>query len=168
MRAFIATALMLTAGPAFAQEFTQGAQPTAQPPAQTVSTKPALPGAPKPVVIQAPGEVAKRAPINGVLVLYGNERCPTNSDGQEIVVCERRSAREQYRVPKELREFQVTPQNESWAAKAQGTVDAGVGTNSIGSCSVVGAGGQTGCFLQNARAARKENQARKTEEARIP
>jgi hypothetical protein len=164
MRAFIATALMLSAGPAFAQQTVQPAQP----PAQTVSATPAKPGAPKPIVIQAPGEVAKRAPVNGVLVLYGNERCPTNSDGQEIVVCERRSAREQYRVPKELREFQVTPQNESWAARAQGTLDAGVGANSIGSCSTVGAGGQTGCFLQNARAARKENQARKAEEARVP
>ena len=164
MRAFIATALMLSAGPAFAQQTVQPAQPAAQ----TVSATPATPGAPKPIVIQAPGEVAKRAPVNGVLVLYGNERCPTNSDGQEIVVCERRSAREQYRVPKELREFQVTPQNESWAARAQGTLDAGVGANSIGSCSTVGAGGQTGCFLQNARAARKENQARKAEEARVP
>ncbi len=141
---------------------------TAPAAAQQVSPQPAQPGAAKPVVIQTPGEVAKRAPVNGVLVLYGNERCPTNTDGQEIVICERRSAREQYRVPKELREFQVTPQNESWAAKVQGTLDAGVGANSTGSCSVVGAGGQTGCFLQSARAARRENQARKTEEARVP
>ncbi|MGP7795694.1 hypothetical protein [Sphingomonas sp. CLY1604] len=136
--------------------------------AQQVGPQPAQPGAAKPVVIQTPGEVAKRAPVNGVLVLYGNERCPTNTDGQEIVICERRSAREQYRVPKELREFQVTPQNESWAARAQGTLDTGVGVNGIGTCSTVGAGGQTGCFVQNARAARKENQARKAEEARIP
>jgi hypothetical protein len=156
MRTIIATALMLTAGPALAQQAAQ------------VSPTPALPGASKPVVINAPGEVAKRAPVNGVLVLYGNERCPTNNDGAEIVICERRSAREQYRVPKELREFQVTPQNESWAARAQGTLDTGVGTNSTGSCSTVGAGGQTGCFMQGARAARKENQARKVEEARVP
>ncbi|MEH3157707.1 MAG: hypothetical protein PGN08_01585 [Sphingomonas taxi] len=165
MRAFIATALMLAASPGIAQTTAQtGVQATGQ----TPITQPALPGAAKPVVIQAPGEVAKRAPVNGVLVLYGNERCPTNTDGQEIVICERRSAREQYRVPKELREFQVTPQNESWAARAQGTLDTGVGASSIGSCSTVGAGGQTGCFLQNARAARKENQARKAEEARVP
>ena len=156
MRRIIATALMVTAGPALAQQAAQ------------VSPTPALPGAAKPVVINTPGEVAKRAPVNGVLVLYGNERCPTNTDGAEIVICERRSAREQYRVPKELREFQVTPQNESWAARAQGTLDTGVGTNSTGSCSTVGAGGQTGCFMQNARAARKENQARKVEEARVP
>lgn len=166
MRAFIATALMLAASPGIAQT---GAQTTAQATGQAnTTTQPALPGAARPVVIQAPGEVAKRAPVNGVLVLYGNERCPTNTDGQEIVICERRSAREQYRVPKELREFQVTPQNESWAARAQGTLDTGVGASSIGSCSTVGAGGQTGCFLQNARAARKENQARKAEEARVP
>ncbi len=156
MRTMIAAALMLVAGPALAQQAAQ------------VTATPALPGAAKPVTISTPGEVAKRAPVNGVLVLYGNERCPTNTDGDEIVICERRSAREQYRVPKELRDFQVTPQNESWAARAQGTLDAGVGANSTGSCSTVGASGQTGCFLQNARAARKENQARKVEEARVP
>jgi len=160
MRRIIATALLLTAAAAPAQQATPGA-------AQVTST-PAGPAAAKPVVIATPGEVAKRAPVNGVLVLYGNERCPTNNDGDEIVICERRSAREQYRVPKELREFEVTPQNESWAARAQGTLDAGVGANSTGSCSTVGAGGQTGCFLQNARAARKENKARKVEEARVP
>ena len=160
MRTIIATALMLTAAPALAQQ--------AAPGAAQVTPTPAGPAASKPVVINTPGEVAKRAPVNGVLVLYGNERCPTNTDGAEIVICERRSAREQYRVPKELREFQVTPQNESWAARAQGTLDVGVGANSTGSCSTVGASGQTGCFLQNARAARKENQARKAEEARLP
>jgi hypothetical protein len=156
MRMMIATALMLAATPAVGQQAAQ------------VTPTPALPGAAKPVVVSAPGEVAKRAPVNGVLVLYGNERCPTNTDGDEIVICERRSAREQYRVPKELREFQVTPQNESWAARAQGTLDTGVGVSSLGSCSAVGAAGQTGCFVQNARAARKENQTRKVEEARVP
>ena len=25
--------------------------------------------------------VSRSAPVNGVLVLYGNERCPTNNDG---------------------------------------------------------------------------------------
>ena len=132
--------LVLTATPAMAQQV-------------------ALPGATQTKSIQGPGEVAKRAPVDGVLVLYGNERCPTNSDGDEIVICERRGAAEQYRVPKELRNFQVTPQNESWAAKAQGTLDAAVGTNGIGSCSTVGFGGQSGCFAQTARAAKKQKQA---------
>ena len=141
MRTLILTAaLIATSVPAIAQ---QVAGPGAGP------AKPA----------SAPGEVAKRAPVNGVLVLYGNERCPTNNNGEEIVICERRSAQEQYRVPKELREFQVTPENASWAAKAQGTLDTGTGIDTIGSCSTSGAGGQTGCFAQQANAARAERRA---------
>lgn len=127
--------------------------------AQQAAPQAALPGATRTTAVERPGEVAKGAPVNGVLVLYGNQRCPTNSDGNEIVVCERRSAQEQFRIPKEMREFQVTPQNESWAAKAQGAMDAAPGTNSIGSCSTVGAGGATGCFAQRVRDARAENRA---------
>ena len=126
------------------------------------------PGTTAPKPASGPGEVAKGAPINGVLVLYGNQRCPTDTQGNEIVVCERRSAAEQYRVPKELREFQVTPENAAWAAKAQATLNEGTGVNGIGSCSTVGAGGQSGCFLAQARAAKAENKARKEAEARVP
>ncbi len=128
----------------------------------------ARPGAPAAKPAVAPGEVAKGAAINGVLVLYGNQRCPTDTSGNEIVVCERRSAAEQYRVPKELREFQVTPENAAWAAKAQATLNEGTGVNGIGSCSTVGAGGQSGCFLAQARADRAENKARKDAESRVP
>ena len=128
----------------------------------------ALPGADRPKPAQTPGDVAKGAPINGVLVLYGNQRCPTDTQGNEVVVCERRSASEQFRVPKELREFQVTPENAAWAAKAQGTLASGTGANSIGSCSVVGPGGQSGCFLQAARANKAANKERKDEEAKLP
>lgn len=136
--------------------------------APAAAQQPALPGATSPRTTQTQGEVAKGAPINGVLVLYGNQRCPTDTQGNEIVVCERRSAAEQFRVPKELREFQVTPENAAWAAKAQGTMAAGTGANSIGSCSVVGPGGQSGCFLQAARANKAANKERKAEEARVP
>lgn len=132
--------------------------------AQTV----AGPGTVKPKPSLGPIEVARGAPVNGVLVLYGNQRCPTNTDGDEIVVCERRSASEQFRVPKELREFQVTPQNEAWAQRAQGLTDGSLGPNGIGTCSVVGPGGQTGCFAQSVRADRRENAARKVEDSRAP
>ena len=105
-------AALLVAGPAVAQT----AQPTSNANtgptlAQPAAKAPALPGAtakPKPVV--APPQVSRNAPINGVLTLFGNERCPTTQNGEEIVVCVRRSAQEQYRVPKELREFVVTPE----------------------------------------------------------
>ena len=122
----------------------------------------------RPAGSDGPGEVPKRAPINGVLTLFGNERCPTNQNGEEIVVCVRRSAQEQYRVPKELREFVVTPENASWATKAQATLDAGSGVNTIGSCSAVGAGGATGCFGQRVRESRLENKTRAAEVPVLP
>ena len=128
----------------------------------------ALPGAARARPITALGPVSKSAPVNGVVTLFGNERCPTDNDGNEVVVCQRRNASEQFRVPKELREFQITPENQSWATRAQATLDTGVGASSIGSCSVVGPGGQSGCFAQAARSARAENQARRDAEARVP
>ena len=115
--------------------------------------------------VSAPGPVSKSAPVNGVLTLFGNERCPTDNSGNEIVVCVRRGAEEQFRVPKELREFKVTPENASWAAKAQATLDAGVGVNGTGSCSAVGPGGQTGCFLQQMREVRTANADRKAQQS---
>lgn len=104
---------------------------------------------------------AQNAAQNGVLVIYGNQRCPTTANGEEIVVCVRRNANEQFRIPKELRELEITPENESWAVrgKANDTAGANVG---IGSCSNVGSGGATGCFAQNAdqyRANKKKNAA---------
>ena len=155
MRMMMAAAL-LVAGPVAAQTVTSGA------------AIPAKPGAPAAKPASAPGEVSRSAPINGVLTLFGNERCPTNAQGEEIVICVRRSAQEQYRVPKELREFAVTPENESWAAKAQGTLGTGVGANSIGSCSTVGPGGATGCFGQRVREARRENKERAAEVPILP
>ncbi|WP_419809315.1 hypothetical protein [Sphingomonas sp.] len=126
------------------------------------------PSVTRPPAGQAQGTVPQRAPIGGVLVLYGNERCPTDREGNEVIVCEYRSASEQFRVPKELREFVVTPENQSWARQAQGTLAAGEGVNSIGSCSAVGPGGQTGCFIQQSRNNRATNQARAAQERAVP
>jgi hypothetical protein len=38
-----------------------------------------------------------------VLVIFGKDKCPTDSTGNEIVVCSRRPEAERYRIPKELR-----------------------------------------------------------------
>ena len=127
----------------------------------------ALPGVMPIKPMQGPGEVARGAPVNGVLVLYGNERCPTDTSGDEIVVCERRGAAEQFRVPKELRNFQITPENSAWAVKQKALLaTGGPGANGTGSCSVNGAGGQTGCFgdaIAASRAANAERKAAQTE-----
>ncbi|WNO53803.1 hypothetical protein [Stakelama saccharophila] len=81
---------------------------------------------------------------NGVLVIYGNDKCPTDADGNEIVVCARRPETERYRIPKQLRDLQVEPENESWAVRQRATRN--VGDTGIGSCSNVGPGGSTGCL----------------------
>jgi hypothetical protein len=124
----------------------------------------ALPGAPKAKSVESIGETSSAAPVNGVLVLYGNQRCPTNNNGDEVVVCVRRSASEQFRVPKELRELQITPENESWLKRSDATLAAGTGVNSIGSCSTVGPGGASGCFGQAARVNRGVKKERETAE----
>lgn len=121
------------------------------------------PGIAAPAKPSGPGVVSKNAPINGVLVLYGNERCPTDASGNEIVVCTRRDAAEQFRVPKELREFKVTPRNQAWALRAQGTLD--TGASGIGSCSAIGPGGSVGCSQQQFRAAKQGNSDRKKAES---
>ena len=167
---FIAGAIALT-GPAGAAAQTGAAVPAPAPaPTQASTTHapvPALPGAPAAPKPEAPAEVSRNAPINGVLTLFGNERCPTDSNGNEVVVCVRRSASEQFRIPKEMREFKVTPANESWAARAQGLVNDPTASGGIGSCSTVGPGGSTGCFLQQAQAARAENKDKKAEEKHV-
>jgi len=142
--------------------------PTPAPtPTATHAPIPALPGAPAAPKPEGPAEVSHNAPVNGVLVLFGNERCPTDKDGNEIVVCTHRSASEQFRIPKEMREFKVTPENEAWAVRAQGLVSDPTVAGGIGSCSTVGPGGSTGCFLQQAQAARAEKKDKKAEDQHV-
>lgn len=136
-------------------------------PATAQTAGPVLPGTARPTKPEAPAEVSHNAPINGVLTLFGNERCPTDANGNEIVVCVHRSASEQFRIPKEMREFKITPQNESWAVRAQGMVNDSTVAGGVGSCSTVGPGGSTGCFLQQAQQARAEKKDKKAEEKHV-
>src|SRR3546814_4531529 len=68
---------------------------------------------------------AQNAAQNGVLVIYGDQKCPTDSNGSEIVVCKRRNADEQFRIPKELRELKITPENESWVKNNEAVLETG-------------------------------------------
>ena len=102
----------------------------------------------------------------GVLLIYGKDKCPTNNDGEEIVVCRRLEESERFRIPRDLREAEVKPQNESWAVRQKDALNTG-GTG-IGSCSTVGAGGGTGCFGQAAAQSRAENRKRKEDQENLP
>lgn len=127
------------------------------------------PAAPAPRTPVTPVNTAStEAPVNGVVILYGNQKCPVNEDGDEIVVCERRDAAEQYRVPKELRDLTIKPQYQAWTERAEGTLAAGENAGTPGSCSTVGAGGQTGCSRERFEAAKAERRANARQAAREP
>jgi hypothetical protein len=114
-----------------------------------------------------PAAQAQNAAQNGVLVIYGDDKCPTNDNGEEIVVCQRLDEAERFRIPKNLREQTGRPQaNQSWAVRSEAALEAGdFGT---GSCSAVGVGGTTGCFVRQATAAKKERRAIKKAEENLP
>ena len=113
----------------------------------------------------APAAAQAQSTEQAPLVIYGNQRCPTNSDGQEIVVCVRRNQSEQFRIPRELRDFQVTSQNESWASRV--VADQNVAAGGIGSCTTSGPGGSTGCFMQQVQADRAANRQRQREQQQV-
>jgi hypothetical protein len=109
---------------------------------------------------------AQNAPQDGVLIIYGDDKCPTNADGDEIVVCVRRPAEERFRIPKDLRDQEVKRENESWAVRQESTMS--VGNTGIGSCSTVGPGGGIGCAAQEIRAGKAEARKRKEAEKVLP
>ena len=93
-----------------------------------------------------------------VLDIFGNDKCPTNAAGEEIVVCARRPEAERYRIPKEFRQSsEIAPGNQSWANRAA-SLDS-VGRTGTDSCSTTGPSGWTGCWAQQMRQARAEKRA---------
>ena len=107
---------------------------------------------------------SREAPVNGIVYLYSaTDKCPTDNDGNEIVVCVRRNPSEQFRIPKELRPDTLKPEYQTWASRNQ--ANDSVGDSGIGSCSTTGVGGASGCAQQAFEQARAENRARKAAEA---
>lgn len=101
----------------------------------------------------APFAVPAAAPAQDrILTIFGDDKCPPNT------ICVRAKESERFRIPKDLREDAViSPERQSWAAKAQDTLDAGAKTGT-GSCSAIGPGGHTGCFAEQARQAKAERE----------
>ena len=94
--------------------------------------------------------VAQIAANERILTIFGEDKCPADT------ICVRAPENERYRIPKQFRNSGViAPQNQSWAARAEGTLSAGARTG-IGSCSANGPAGWTGCWAQQMRAARAE------------
>ena len=80
------------------------------------------------------------------VTVFGNERCPTSSNPDEIVVCRRGNADQQFRIPRELRTSANPTGNRTWGQRARGVREAGQGGPM--SCSPVGPGGQSGCWAR--------------------
>ena len=92
-----------------------------------------------------------------VLTIFGKDACPKDT------ICVRAPEGDRYRIPKQFRQpTQIAPENQSWAARAQDTLDAGAKTGT-GSCSASGPGGWTGCWQQQMRAARAERKQAEAE-----
>lgn len=106
------------------------------------------------------------AAVNGVVILYGNQQCPTNADGEEVVVCARRGAAEQFRIPRELRDGTLKPEYQTFAARGQALLDAT--KTGIGTCDTSGPGGVAGCSVAEYGAWRRQRNAQKDAEKRIP
>ena len=111
--------------------------------------------------------VAQDAPQrSSTLVVYGEDRCPEASS-DEVVVCARRPENERYRIPKDLREKQRLPGGIAWGSQVAAMEEATRFTRP-GSCSVVGSGGQSGCFADSVRQWAADRRGRKAEAASIP
>lgn len=135
-----------------------------RPPIRTLTLAATILAGTFPTLFVTAPAVAQNVPAP-TMTIYGNQKCPTDSNGNEIVVCVRRAPGEQFRIPKELRELEVTPENESWAAKAQANDK--VGVEGIGTCSNVGAGGATGCLAQRGQQYKRERQASKADQRAV-
>lgn len=91
----------------------------------------------------APATAAEPPRRTTTTTVFGDDPCPTASNG-DIIVCGRLPESERYRIPKKLRENKKARVEQNWAARNE-TLDDLARTARPNSCSVVGLGGQTGC-----------------------
>lgn len=101
-----------------------------------------------PLAAPAPAAAQQRT-----LTIFGDDKCPADT------ICVVAPETERFRIPKQFRERLASPDSISWAVRSQATLTEGkTGTDS---CSTVGAGGWTGCFMKQMQEARAEDKAKK-------
>jgi hypothetical protein len=83
-----------------------------------------------------------------ILTVFGKDKCPSNT------ICVTAPESERYRIPKQLRDATVKPQNESWAARSQGTLS--VANASPSACASATAASGGGCWASEMRRAREQ------------
>lgn len=105
------------------------------------------------------------APTMASLIVFGNDPCP-RSTTDEIVVCARLPEGERYRIPKRFRGKRAAdaPAPDTWTNRVS-TLESVSRAGLPNSCSVVGSGGQTGCYQQFLHQAYQDRQEAKAEKA---
>ena len=100
------------------------------------------------LAVSAPAAAQQRS-----LTIFGDDKCPSDT------ICVVAPETERYRIPKAFRERLKSPESTSWAIRSQATLS--TGRSGTGSCSTVGAGGWTGCFMKQMQEAYAEDKAKK-------
>ena len=98
---------------------------------------------------------ATAAPRERLVEAFGKDPCPQSSN-DEIVVCARRPESERYRIPVALR-APASADLVTATDRVHEMID--IGRTGTDSCSPVGPGGHTGCFVQQVRQNREEKKA---------
>ncbi|GGE17598.1 hypothetical protein GCM10011529_25130 [Polymorphobacter glacialis] len=101
--------------------------------------------------------------------MFGTEECPKPSSPDEVVVCARLPDSEIYRIPQQLRAAndQRTSPFQANRSLLLGDASGGAG-GSIGSCSVVGSGGASGCNQDHIDAWARDRTGRMGQSEEVP
>ena len=91
------------------------------------------------MALPAAAQDAEPEPTVNQVIVYGDQPCPVPTS-DEIVVCVRQE--DPYRIPTPLRQSE-SKKNEAWASRV--TANRDVGATGVGSCTVIGPEGSTGC-----------------------
>jgi hypothetical protein len=118
-------------------------------------------------ILPLPGLAVPAAAQSGSVIMdiFGDQKCP-ESNGEEIVVCRRLPANEQFRIPKDLREAAKDAPAPNWSARALNLEY--VGQHGASTCTPAGGGSETGCWTKLMKEARAERKDAKSAEPVLP